>query len=168
MLQYKSVPILTAMQHDSTRVSTEKVYRKANEVDYPHLTILAEKDVVVSNEAATKWHERSGSKLKQICVVPNALHLVFKEPDGLNRVYEAILNFTETLAHNKPLGVIHVSKIRLAKYEALWRRKRFWLFTGVAFLTAYLLLAVAKGRKDLFLSWHWNALLVIARRLIWI
>jgi alpha-beta hydrolase superfamily lysophospholipase len=116
LVQYKSVPILTAMQLDSTRVNAQRACNEAGEVGYAHLTVLAEKDVVVSNEAAAKWHEQSGSALKQLCVVPSALHLLFKEPSNQNRVFETILNFTQTLPHSTPLGQIDKTQLRTPKY----------------------------------------------------
>ena len=116
LVQYKSVPILTAMQLDSTRVNAQRACNEAGEVGYAHLTVLAEKDVVVSNEAATKWHTQSGSALKQLCVVPSALHLLFKEPTLQNKGFEGILNFTQGPQHSPPLGRIDKTQLRTPKY----------------------------------------------------
>ena len=52
--------------------------------------ILAEKDVLVGNKDARKWHAKTASKIKTLKLMAGAYHELNKEPNN-NVLFEASL-----------------------------------------------------------------------------
>lgn len=60
----------------------DKVHSKAEQVEYPYLLVLGEKDVYVDNSMTRSWHSRTHSKTKDIKLLAGSYHELSKEPNN--------------------------------------------------------------------------------------
>ena len=67
--QKKVIPLLTAQLSSSINKNIDKAENLASKVQYPYLLLLGEKDTMVDNLSALRWHEKTTSKDKHLQVL---------------------------------------------------------------------------------------------------
>lgn len=156
--------MITAKIVASALKNIERAMTYAEKVTYPYLMLLGEKDVLVNNEAARRWHDRTSSQSKEIKFIPGSYHELSKEPNN-SVMFESILKFAIKRQSEgiKPFGTLQVASISFAKQVSILRKPRFWILSFLLYVVIGVLIAVMRGKKDLFFSWP--ALLVLAKRL---
>ena len=88
----KATPFLSMGLCASFLRNHDRVLTYANDVKYPYLMVLGEKDEIVNNKVNRLWHGKTSSAIKQIKLMPGALHELSKEPNS-GSFFEASLKF---------------------------------------------------------------------------
>ena len=146
----KAPPFTTLGMQASFLRMLDLIHASAKHVDYPYILVLADKDIIVSNKDAKKWHSQTKSKVKQLRLMPNAYHELSKEPNN-HILFEASLKFMgERLIGKapgtapKPFGEFNHATVRYYKPRPLLKKRKFWIFILVL---AYLIIGIYFARK---------------------
>lgn len=166
LTQSKSSPLVSAGMFASVVRNIDRVDTYADRVDYPYLLLLGDKDIVVSNEGAQKWHSKTSSKVKQLRLLANTFHDLTKEPNN-HKVFESILRFLSLRTQSKEIPVFGQLNLRtdinFGKIVPFWKKRKFWTLCAVFYLLIGLVIVVMRKQYKHFLSWP--ALLVFAKRM---
>ena len=159
--QKKVIPLLTAQLSSSINKNIDKAENLAIKVQYPYLLLLGEKDTMVDNLSALRWHEKTTSNDKHLQVLQDCYHELSKEPQNAE-FFEAVLNFASVRCSGKLFGQISDLDVKMPRLKPVLYRKKFWAVVFVLYLVVGLVIAIIRRQKRLFLSWP--ALLVLAKR----
>ena len=114
--------------------------------------------MLVSNEGAKAWHDKTQSQVKDMKVLSQFYHELCKEPKADTFMYTPLLEFiAKQLKTAEKFGALKftdiVTKTETAKQEDRKKKPKWFRLVVLLYLVVGLLFMLLKKQKRLLLTW---------------